>query len=422
MNRLALFTLLAAAAVLLAGCGGSPAPTHGIDAPVAASPAHDHAEHAGSSYQCPMHPEVTSGEPGQCPICGMDLVPVRPAAETASSEEGALQLSAAMVNNLGVRTAPVRHGELGRQVDTVGTVAYDDRGRVEVRVRTDGYVERLAVRAEGETVRRGQALFAVFSPRLAAAQREYLAALAMAEPSLVDAAAGRLRALGLDAAAVARIKASAQPTERVTYFSPIDGVVTMLGVREGALADPGMSAMTLVPFDRLWVVADVPEADAAHVAAGARATLRFAALPGQQFDATVLEVLPQLDTATRSLQARIPLQNPGERLSAGMLADVVIEGAGGGHGLLIPQEALIRTGRSERVMVALGDGRFVAREVRSGAESGDDIEILDGLADGEMIVVSGQFMLDSESQVRSSLRRYGDAPAGDATGHAGHGP
>jgi len=383
-----------------------------------------------------MHPEVTSDEPGRCPICGMDLVPVSspvprqdemgmdhvPAYGTPSSgDDGAVRLSSAMVNNLGVRTAPVRHGTVGGRVETVGTVAYDDRGRVEVRVRADGYVERLAVRAEGEAVRRGQALFAVFSPRLAAAQREYLAALSVGEPALVQAAADRLRALGLDAATLARLEASGQPAERVTYFAPIDGVVTLLGVREGALAEPGMSAMTLVPIDRLWVVADVPEADASRVATGAPAKLQFAALPGQPFAGTVLEVLPQLDAVTRSLQARIPLQNPGGRLSAGMLADVVIEGAGEGHGLLIPQEALIRTGRAERVIVALGGGRFAAREVRAGAESGEDVEILEGLAAGDEVVVSGQFMIDSESQVRSSLRRLGDgAPA--AAGHEGHVP
>ena len=466
MNRAVLFLLPAVSALLLAGCDGHPAPSGGdpdrpaahdhaehaasayqcpmhpevtsdrpgscpicgmrlvpVEAPATtALPAHDHAEHAASAYQCPMHPEVTSDRPGSCPICGMDLVAVQAAGPARSSDEGSMQLSAAMVNNLGVRTVPVRHGELGGQVDTVGTVAYDDRGKVEVRVRADGYVERLAVRAEGEVVRRGQALFAVFSPRLEAAQREYLAALGLAEPALVEAAAGRLRALGLDAGAVARLKDSGQPAGRVTYYSPMNGVVTVLGVREGGLAEPGMSAMTLAPFDQLWVVADVPEAEAARVTAGASATLRFAALPGQQFEGQVLEVLPQLDTATRSLQARIPLQNPGGRLSAGMLADVVIEGSGAGHGLLIPQEALIRTGRAERVMVALGDGRFVAREVRAGAESGDDIEILDGLVDGEQVVVAGQFMLDSESQVRSSLRRYGDASAGDAGGHEGHGP
>ncbi len=219
-----------------------------------------------------------------------------------------------MVNNLGVRTAPVRHGTVGGAIDAVGTVAYDERGRVEVRVRTDGYVERLAVRAEGEAVRRGQPLFAVFSPRLAAAQREYLAALSVDEPVLAAAAAERLRALGLDRGVIERLGTSGQATERVTYHAPIDGVVTLLGVREGSLAEPGMSAMTLAPIDPLWIVADVPEADASRVTAGARAGISFPSLPGERFEARVLEVLPQLDAATRSHAGEDP---PGQSRKAG---------------------------------------------------------------------------------------------------------
>jgi Cu(I)/Ag(I) efflux system membrane fusion protein len=454
MNRLALLALMTAGGLLVAACGDAPAPSNGTAATQAAG-------HAEPAYQCPMHPEVTSDRPGQCPICGMDLVPVRPAAAQAGtrdareplyyrhphdptvtspvprkdemgmdfvpvyasgdeSTDGALQLSAVMVSNLGVRTAPVRHGTLGGTVDAVGTVAYDERGRVEVRVRTDGYVERLVVRAEGEPVRRGQSLFSVFSPRLAAAQREYLAAASLGEPALAAAAAERLHALGLDRGAIERLKATGQATERVSYFAPVDGVVTMLGVREGSLAEPGMSAMTLVPVDRIWVVADIPEADAARVEAGAAAGIRFPSIPGERFEGRVLEVLPQLDAATRSVQARIPLENPGGRLAAGMLSDVIIEGNGAGHGLLVPQEALIRTGRSERVIVALGEGRFAPREVRAGAESGPDIEILEGLQAGEEVVVSGQFMIDSESQVRSSLRRFEQPTPLPAEDHGAH--
>jgi Cu(I)/Ag(I) efflux system membrane fusion protein len=414
MNRAALPTLVAVFALALAACSDT------APAPPRAETALEHAEkHLDPAYQCPMHPQVTSDSPGTCPICGMELVPVRPATGDGDAS-GVLQLSSAMVNNLGVRTAPVTHGALGGSVTAVGTVAYDERGRVEVRVRADGYVERLSVRAEGEAVRKGQPLFSVFSPRLAAAQREYLAAAAVGEPSLAAAAAERLRALGLDRGAIERLKATGQATERVTYFAPADGVVTTLGVREGALAEPGMSAMTLVPVDRIWVVADVPEVDAGRVAAGAAATILFASIPGRRFEARVLEVLPQLDARTRSVQARIPLENAGGLLAAGMLADVVIESRVAGHGLLVPQEALIRTGRAERVIVALGGGRFAPREVHAGAESGTDIEILDGLQAGEEVVVSGQFMIDSESQVRSSLRRFEGPAAPPSAGRGAH--
>jgi Cu(I)/Ag(I) efflux system membrane fusion protein len=426
---------LAALSLLSAACGKAPPPA-------GPETALEHAaRHLDPTYQCPMHPEVRSDKPGQCPICGMTLVPVADAqsdprkplyyrnpmnpaitspvprkdemgmdyvpvyAGGDDDDTGAIRLSATMVNNLGVRTAAARLGRMDTGIQTVGTLAYDERGRIEVRVRTEGYVERLAVRAEGEQVSRGQALFAVFSPKLAAAQREYLHAVAIGDSSLTEAAAGRLQALGLGGAAIERLRATGRPAERVTYYAPEDGVVTMLGVREGALAEPGMSAMTLAPIARLWVVAEVPEAEASKIKVGTRAQVSFPARPGERAEARVLEVLPQLNEAARTLQARLTLENPGRRLAAGMLADVSIEG-GGGEALLVPAEALIRTGRAERVIVALGGGRFTAREVTSGRESGEDMEILSGLEPGEKVVVSGQFMIDSESQVRSSLRRY----------------
>jgi len=455
LSTLAIATMVALS--LLMGACGKARPPAGPET------AMEHAaKHRDPAYQCPMHPRVTSDEPGTCPICGMTLVPIAPAQaqpgpgarprdreplyyrspmnpavtspvprkdemgmeflpvydEGEADESGAIKLSAAMINNLGVRTAKARPGQLESSVRTVGSVAYDERGRIEVRVRTEGYVERLSVRAEGESVRRGQALFAAFSPRLAVAQREYLHALAFGDPALTDAAAGRLAALGLDAATIERLRTTGKVAGRVTYYAPEDGVVTVLGVREGALAEPGMSAMTVVPISRLWVIAEIPEADAARIRQGAAASLSFPALPGESLRARVLEVLPQLNEATRTLQARLELDNPGSRLAAGMRADVVIEGGDGSETLMVPIEALIRTGRAERVIVALGDGRFAARDVTSGRESGEDIQILAGLEAGEEVVVSGQFMIDSESQVRSSLRRY-DAPQveQDPAGH-----
>lgn len=452
MNRPIIVAVVLAAAMLLTACGEPATPVATPDTPL------QHAEkHLDPTYQCPMHPDVKSDKPGQCPICGMNLVLVEPAAtaepekrplyyrhphnpavtsqeprkdemgmdyvpvyETASTRSGPgpIQLSSAMVNNLGVRTTEARTGEVDSSVQTVGTLAYDDRGRVEVRVRAEGYVERLVVRAEGERVSRGQALFAVFSPKLAAAQREYLHAVQLGDEPLVVAAEGRLESLGLGRGAIARLREGGAPLDRVTYYAPQDGVVTMLGVREGALAEPGMSAMSLAPIDRLWVVAEVPEAAAARLNVGAPAAVTVASLPGERLAASVLEILPTVNESTRTVQARLELANPGGRLAAGMLADVTVAGEEARSAVLIPGEALIRTGRSERVIVALGAGRFAQREVRAGTESGDDVEILDGLAVGEQVVVAGQFMIDSESQVRSSLRRYGQESGTGAHDHA----
>jgi Cu(I)/Ag(I) efflux system membrane fusion protein len=334
---------------------------------------------------------------------GMDYIPVY--AETG--EAGVVALPAAMVNSLGVRTAAVRRGALAAEVRAVGLTAYDERSRVEVRVRTEGYVERLAVRASGEPVRRGQLLFSAYSPKLAAAQREFQSALAMGDAALIDSAAARLHALGLGSAAIKNLREGGAPAERVSYFAPVDGVVVDLGVRDGGLAEPGASAMTLAPLDPMWVVAELPETSASTIKAGTSAVVTFGALPGERFEARVLELLPSVNAATRTVQARLSLANPGRRFTAGMIADVTLAAGEGAEGLLVPFAALIRTGKSERVIVALGEGRFTAREVVAGRQSGDDVEILSGLAGNEQVVVSGQFMIDSESQLRSGLARFG---------------
>lgn len=462
----ALLSSLAFAALSACGGGSAPAP---------AETALEHAEkHLDPTYQCPMHPQITSQEPGECPICGMDLVPVEPVAaeperqplyyrhphdpavispvprkdemgmdfvpvfgDADAGGDGTVTLSPAMVNNLGVRTAPVRRGAAGGWVETAGTTAFDERGRVEIRVRAEGYVERLEVRAAGERVRRGQRLFAVFSPRLAAAQREYLIARRLGDAPLAEAAAARLAALGLERAAIERLAATEQAAERVVYRAPTDGVVLELGVREGGLAEPGAAAIVLAPLDPLWVVAAVPEAQAARLGPEMRATVTVPALPGERFAARVVETLPALDETTRTVQLRLAVANPAGRLAAGMRANVLLESAARDDLVLAPAEAVIRTGRAERVIVALGGGRFAAREVVTGAEFGDEVEIRAGLAPGDVVVTSGQFMIDSESQVRESLRRLsapvdstdgapvtpgargGDGRAGEE-GHAAH--
>jgi len=380
MNRPQWFAAALAIALVagVSACGGE-APTPPVETAL------EHAEqHLDPSYVCPMHPQVTSDAPGSCPICGMDLVLVRPAPTAAAEESGTVMLSAEMVNNLGVRTAKTRRGSLSDAVEAVGEVAFDERGRVELRVRTEGFVERLAV-----------------------AQREFLHAVTLGDAALVEASIARLRALGVEPAAIERLRASGQVTERVTYTAPVDGVVVELGIRQGGLAEPGTSAVTLAAVDRLWVVASVPEAAAGSVRAGSDATLSFPALPGERFFAQVLEVLPALDPATRTLQARLAIANPGGRLAAGMRANVLFSIGASDPVLLVPAEAVIRTGRAERFILALGAGRFAPREVVTGRESGDEVEVRAGLAVGDEVVVSGLFMIDSESQVRQSLQRHG---------------
>ncbi|HEY7753992.1 MAG TPA: efflux RND transporter periplasmic adaptor subunit [Steroidobacteraceae bacterium] len=403
---------LSLASAMLTGCDSTPP----------ADEATQQAERKPLYYRNPMDPTITSPVPRKDHM-GMDYIPVYEEDEPGRDAGGPIELSSAMAANLGVRTASVRRGVTGRDVRTVGVTAFDERGRVEVRARSDGYVERLAVRAPGESVSRGQLLFELFSPKLAATEREFAAALAQGDARLADAAAARLRALGVDAATIERLRSGGEPGARVRYYAPTDGTVVELGIREGGLAGPGMSAVTLAPLDRLWVVAEIPERASTRLRPGMAATIGFAALPGREFEARLLELLPGLDPATRTRQARMSLANPDGLLAAGMVADVRVAAGGGEEALFVPVEALIRSGEGDRIVVALDDHRFDVRAVVAGAENGDEVEIREGLEEGERVVVSGQFLIDSESRLRSGLGRFEEpeAPAAEHD-HPGHAP
>jgi Cu(I)/Ag(I) efflux system membrane fusion protein len=404
--------MLSIVLVVIAGCD---------TAPPADEPGQQ-AERKPLYYRNPMDPTITSPVPRKDHM-GMDYIPIYEEDEPAEATGAPIELSSAMSANLGVRTALVRLGAAGGEVRTVGVTAFDERGRVEVRVRSEGYVERLAVRAPGESVRRGQLLFELFSPKLAAAEREYAAALKMQDSALADAAAARLRALGVDPGAIERLRGGGEPGARVRYYAPANGTVVELGIREGGMASPGMSAMTLAPLDRLWVVAEVPERVSAGLRPGMAATVSLPALPGRRFEAKLLELLPALDPGTRTRQARIELANPDGALAAGMVAEVGIATGDGGQALFVPLESLIRSGGGERIVVALDERRFDVRDVVAGAEQGDEIEILEGLEEGERVVVSGQFLIDSESQLRSGLARFEEPEAPTAEhDHSGHAP
>jgi Cu(I)/Ag(I) efflux system membrane fusion protein len=412
MKTPARLLMLSIALVMLAGCDAAPP----------ASEAEPPAERKPLYYRNPMDPAITSPVPRKDHM-GMDYIPVYEQEQPAAGIAAPVELSSAMAANLGVRTALVRLGAAGGEIRTVGVTAFDERGRVELRVRSEGYVERLAVRAPGENVRRGQLLFELFSPKLAAAEREFAAALKMQDEALADAAAARLHALGVDPGAIERLRDGGEPGARVRYYAPTTGSIVELGIREGGMATPGLSAMTLAPLDPLWVVAEVPERVSARLQPGMAATVSIAALPGRSFEARLLELLPALDPATRTRQARIELGNPDGLLAAGMVAEVGIATGDGGPALFVPLESLIRSGGGDRIVVALDERRFDVREVVAGGEQGDEIEILEGLEEGERVVVSGQFLIDSESQRRSGLARFEEPEAPPAQpDHSGHAP
>ena len=414
--------ILALLALLSAGCARSP------DVPQASEPASvaandtavEHAaRHMNPKYRCPMHPDVVRDAPGNCPVCGMALVKTEPeaAVAAASTASPGVRISPEVINNLGVRTEAALQGALPRRADTVGYVSFDERKVQQVRPRAEGWVEGLNVRSMGETVRAGQVLFTLYSPMLESAQQEYLDALKIGNRDLIDASRQRLGALGLDSGTAGRISKTGRASGRVPYFAPISGVVTELELQEGSMITPAMVAMTITGTGSLWVIAEVPEAQAAWIVAGTAAEMRFPSLPGEPVAGHVEYVYPELDMETRTLRARITLDGPPVAVRPNMLASVTLTGTSGPAAVSIPRSALIRSGTEERVVIALGDGRFAPRRVVAGAESGERVVIREGLAAGENVVVAGQFLLDSEANLRAGLGRLGEqspAPAAAA--------
>jgi Cu(I)/Ag(I) efflux system membrane fusion protein len=379
-------------------------------------------KHANPRYRCPMHPDIVRDEPGVCPICGMTLVKVAPPPAKVEmgmdyvpvyreDVGGEVRISPAVVNNLGVRTEPVVRGSLPRGVQTVGYVQFDERKVQQVRPRAEGWVEGLSVRAMGETVSAGQLLFTLYSPMLESVQQEYLDALKIGNRELIDASRDRLRAVGLDAGTASRLAKSGRAAGKVAFHAPISGVITELEAREGAMLTPEMSAMTITELGSLWVVAEVPESQSSSVRQGTHAAVRFPSQPGEPIPGRVEYVYPELNMETRTVRARIVLDAPPQDVRPNMLATVSLVTADGEPVLHVPRSAVIRNGARDRVVVALGDGRFASRNVVAGAEGGDRIAIREGLQEGDRVVVAAQFLLDSEANLGAGLDRLDDRSA-----------
>ena len=310
-----------------------------------------------------------------------------------------------VVQNLGVRTARSERSRLWRGIDTVGYVDYDESKVSHIHLRTEGWLERLYVESEGERVSRGQRLFDLYSPELVNAQEEYLQALKLGNRDLAQASRDRLSALGIPADQIAQLKKSRRVQQTVAIHAPQDGVVATLPVREGMFVKPEMRVMSLAELSTVWLLADVYERQAGWVKVDQPAEVRLAYRPGEVWDGRVEYIYPSLDPKTRTLKVRLRFDNPDEALKPNMYASVRIFGGPREDIIVIPLEGLIRTGSAERVIIALGDGRFEAREVRAGIESGDWVEIVAGLDAGEEVVISGQFLIDSEASFRASMMR-----------------
>ena len=351
-------------------------------------------------WVAPMDPNYRRDEPGKSPM-GMDLVPVY----AGEGDGSTVSIPPEVVQNLGVRTARSERSRLWRGIDTVGYVDYDESKVSHIHLRTEGWLERLHVESEGERVSRGQRLFDLYSPELVNAQEEYLQALKLGNRDLAQASRDRLSALGIPADQIAQLKKSRRVQQTVAIHAPQDGVVATLPVREGMFVKPEMRVMSLAELSTVWLLADVYERQADWVKVDQPAEVRLAYRPGEVWEGRVEYIYPSLDPKTRTLKVRLRFDNPDEALKPNMYASVRIFGGPREDIIVIPLEGLIRTGSAERVIIALGDGRFEAREVRAGIESGDWVEIVAGLDAGEEVVISGQFLIDSEASFRASMMR-----------------
>jgi Cu(I)/Ag(I) efflux system membrane fusion protein len=402
--------------LLLSACGGgSPAPSETLEA-ARDDGALEHAvKHANPRYVCPMHPQIVRDVPGSCPICGMDLVERQVEAEAA--EQPVVTLTSAVVQSLGVRTTRVARGNLWKYVETVGRVAYDENRLAHVHPRAEGWVETLAVRAEGDPVRSGQVLGQIYAPQILSAQVDFLIALDQGGqrtlPGNLDKARNLLRLLDVPEAVIARLERERQTTNTVPILAPIDGVVTRLGVREGMYVMPATEMYTIADLGRVWVLVDVFEHQLAWLRPRLAAEIRVPAHPGRIWEGVVDYIYPELDPQSRTLRVRLAFANPDAALKPNMFADVVILGGPQRDALHIPREALIVTGKRESVVKALGEGRFQPVDVVTGMKSAGEVEVLSGLAEGDQVVVSGQFLIDSEASLQASFLRM-------SGGHGGH--
>lgn len=446
--------------------------------------AHEHGTTAATPpYHCPMHPQVVKDGPGSCPICGMDLVPIsadhgagseasppqstktvwrstmnpqetsdRPGKDSMGMDMVAeeipvdsgptgnevaglatLHMSDRRKQLIGIRTTPVRAMPFVRSIRALGRVAADETRLRQVTTKIDGYVERLHANAVGEVVRKGQPLLEIYSPELLASQNEFLVALAARArfegsslasvagygDALVASARRRLQLFDVSDDQIERLEQMGRPERVVTVYSPISGVITARNVAQGQKIASGTNLLEVVDLSRIWVLASVYEYELPFVRVGQPAEMTLSYLPGKRFEGEVSFVYPTLDSQTRTLLVRVEFPNPGLALKPDMFADVVLR-ADLGTRLSIPDSAVLETGTRSVVFVESEEGTFEPREVEIGLRLESDYEVLKGLSVGERVVVSGNFLIDSESRLKAALA--GMTAAGETkntpSGHA----
>ncbi len=375
------------------------------------TPAVDEADEKAPLYWvAPMDPNFRRDGPGKSPM-GMDLVPVY--ADDGISA-GEVRISPAVEHNLGVRTGFVRRGKLRDEITTVGHVDYDETRVHGVHPRVEGWLTRLYVKSAGEPVDKGAALYDLYSPALVNAQEEFLTALMSGDQQLIESARMRLTAYNVPASIIEQLESDRRVLQSVTFFSPDAGIVRSIDVAEGAFVNPGSRLMTLADLSQVWLTAEIFETDVARIEPGEKMRFFTAFDPGQVRVASVDFVYPVLEAVTRTLQVRATIDNSDGRLRPNMFADLSIPLSSASETLLVPKSAVIRTEDQDRVVIVTESGDYKSVAVTVGRSGKSEAEVLSGLKEGDRVVTSAQFLIDSESSKSSDFERMSLAAADHA--------
>ena len=397
--------ILTSVALLIGAAGGYLAPQYlglnsgmgsGAEAPAADEPLY---------WVAPMDPNFQRDKPGLSPM-GMDLVPVY--AEDlagAGDSPGTVSINPQVENNLGVRTAPVAFSPLQETINTVGYVGYDEEQRVDVHSRISGWLEVLHVQVEGEYVEKGAPLYEIYSPDLVNAQEEYVAAIRSGNRYLRDASRSKLSALGVPEQVITTLRKGRKILNSIPFYAPRSGFVSLLNVRQGMFIKPATRVMSIGALDQVWVTAELFERQAAQIRVGDSARMKLDFLPERFWGGTVDYIYPTLNEKTRTVQIRLRFDNTDMALKPGMFAQIDVQAQPTADTLNVPSSAVIITGTQKRVVVALGEGKYKSVSVETGARLGNRTAILEGVYPEDQVVVSAQFMLDSESSISSDFMR-----------------
>ena len=355
-------------------------------------------------WVAPMDSNYRRDEPGLSPM-GMDLVPVYEESDSGADDgPGSIKISPTVINNLGVRTAPVAFAALENEVNTVGYVQYNQDQLIHIHPRVEGWVETLYVKAAGDQVKQDEPLYTLYSPQLVNAQEEFVLALKRNNQVLIRAAKARLKSLNVSDGFISRLQKSQQVLQNITFYARQGGVVDELNIREGFYVKPDTSMMSIAQLDEVWVEAEVFERQAELIRVGLPVTMTLDYLSGQRWQGQVDYIYPTLDAKNRTLRVRLRFDNQGHQLKPNMFAQVSIHSQVAEKQLVVPKEAVIRTGSQNRVVVALGEGRFKSVEVTLGRSDAANTEILSGVMADDEVVTSAQFLIDSESSKNSDFK------------------